>query len=79
EMSESSVALPYTISQCSAHSGRYIAENILVDSPMDQSSRWSGAYPGNAKQWIILRLETLVVLKSITFGKVNLYNALLGR
>lgn len=68
-MSESSVALPYTISQCSAHSGRYIAENILVDSPMDQSSRWSGAYPGNAKQWIILRLETLVVLKSITFGK----------
>lgn len=64
-MSESSVPLPYTVSQCSAHSGRYVADNILVDNPLDQSSRWSGAYQGNVKQWIILQLETLVVLSCV--------------
>jgi hypothetical protein len=64
-MSESSVALSFTVSRCSAHSGKYVAKNILVDNPSDQSSRWSGAYQGNAKQWIILRLERLAVLSCV--------------
>ncbi|KAF9467401.1 Muskelin N-terminus-domain-containing protein [Collybia nuda] len=68
---EQSVSLPYTIAQCSAHSGKYAAENILVDDPANQSSRWSGAYQGNANQWIVLRLENMAVLKSITFGKFH--------
>lgn len=59
---QASVPLTYTIAQCSASSGRYVAENILVDNPMDQGSRWSGAHQGNAKQWILLRLESLAVL-----------------
>ncbi|KAF8893559.1 Muskelin N-terminus-domain-containing protein [Infundibulicybe gibba] len=70
-MSVESVPLVYTIAKCSAHSGRYSAENILIDNPMDQNSRWSGAYQGSATQWLLLRLETLSILKSITFGKYH--------
>ncbi|KAF8134289.1 Muskelin N-terminus-domain-containing protein [Boletus edulis] len=62
--------IPYSIAGCSEHSGHYVAENILVDRPQDQSSRWSGAQqPPSMKQWILLRLETLAIAKSITFGK----------
>ncbi len=59
----SSVALKYNIAGCSEHSGRYVAENIKIDSPQDQGSRWSGAYQtANVKQWMLLRLDSLVVL-----------------
>ena len=55
--------IPYTISGCSEHSGHYVAENILVDRPQDQSSRWSGAQqPPSVKQWILLRLESLGIV-----------------
>ncbi|KAK0240471.1 Muskelin N-terminus-domain-containing protein [Armillaria nabsnona] len=64
-----SVSLLYSIAQGSPHSGQYAPENILVDSPADQSSRWSGATHGATKQWILLRLHSLAVVKSITFGK----------
>lgn len=58
-----SVPLKYTIASSTPCSGKYIPENIKVDKPQDQSSRWSGAYQGNATdQWIILRLESLSVL-----------------
>ena len=51
--------IPYSIAGCSEHSGHYVAENILVDRPQDQSSRWSGAQqPPSMRQWILLRLET---------------------
>ncbi|KAI0744125.1 Muskelin N-terminus-domain-containing protein [Daedaleopsis nitida] len=62
----------YEIAGSSEHSGAYVPENILVDRPRDQSSRWSGAIAtSNTKQWIRLRLKQLCVLKSITFGKVT--------
>ncbi|KAK0448391.1 Muskelin N-terminus-domain-containing protein [Desarmillaria tabescens] len=65
-----SVPLSYSIAQGSPHSGQYAPENILVDNPSDQSSRWSGAAThGATKQWILLRLDSLAVVKSITFGK----------
>ncbi|KAG5723205.1 Muskelin [Termitomyces sp. T112] len=64
---ESILPLEYSIVGSSAHSGRYVAENILVDRSTDQSSRWSGSSQNN--QWITLRLENLAVLKTITFGK----------
>ena len=31
---------------------------------MDQSSRWSGAFQGNASQWIMLELESLSILST---------------
>ncbi|OCH88092.1 hypothetical protein OBBRIDRAFT_780673 [Obba rivulosa] len=66
------VPIKYTIASCSEHSGRYVAENVLVDSPTDQGSRWSGAYQTpNAKQWMLLRTESLCVLKSVKFGKYH--------
>ncbi|KAH0828146.1 hypothetical protein J3R83DRAFT_3836 [Lanmaoa asiatica] len=55
--------IPYSIAGCSEHSGHYVAENILVDRPQDQSSRWSGAQqPPSMRQWILLRLETLGIV-----------------
>lgn len=59
----SSTRLSYSIAGCSDHSHRYVAENILVDSPTDQSSRWSGVHEGpNMKQWLLLRLDELSVV-----------------
>ncbi|KAF8971232.1 Muskelin N-terminus-domain-containing protein [Flammula alnicola] len=66
-----SVPLTYTIASSTPHSGKYGPENIIVDKPQDQASRWSGAFQGNANQWIMLRLESLAVLKMITFGKFS--------
>jgi Muskelin N-terminus len=59
------VPLPYTIAFSTPHSGRYTSDNILVDNPTDQNSRWSGAQPGNAQQWLLLRLESLAVLSCV--------------
>ncbi|KAH7925639.1 hypothetical protein BV22DRAFT_1119428 [Leucogyrophana mollusca] len=74
--SSPTVPIPYTIAGCSEHSGKYVAENIMVDAPMDQASRWSGAQQvpgagGGAKQWMLLKLEEQSVVKSITFGKFH--------
>lgn len=56
--------LAYSIAGCSEHSGRYVADNILVDHPMDQGSRWSGAYQAsNIKQWMLLKLDHLAILR----------------
>ncbi|KAI0703543.1 Muskelin N-terminus-domain-containing protein [Cerioporus squamosus] len=67
------VTVDYEIAASSGHSGSYVAENILVDRPTDQSSRWSSAIAvTNGKQFIRLRLKQLCVLKSITFGKTAL-------
>ncbi|KXN90804.1 Muskelin [Leucoagaricus sp. SymC.cos] len=58
-----SVALHYTVTQSTPHSGKYGPEHILLDKPQDQSSRWSGAYQGNnAKQWILLKLDQMSIL-----------------
>ncbi|KAH7910095.1 Muskelin N-terminus-domain-containing protein, partial [Hygrophoropsis aurantiaca] len=66
------VPIAYNIAGCSEHSGKYVAENIIVDAPTDQASRWSGAQPGaGAKQWVLLKLEEQSVVKSITFGKFH--------
>lgn len=57
-----SVPLTYSIVSSTPHSGKYGPENIILDKPQDQGSRWSGALQGNANQWIMLRLESLAVL-----------------
>lgn len=57
------VQLTYTIVGGTEHSGRYVADNILHDHPMDQSSRWSGAaQSSNVQQYLLLRLDSLAVL-----------------
>ena len=66
-----SVPVNYGISSSTPHSGKYVPENIMVDKPQDQSSRWSGAFQGNVDQWIIVRLESLAVLS--TFLSNRLY------
>ncbi|KAJ3555993.1 hypothetical protein NP233_g12079 [Leucocoprinus birnbaumii] len=67
-----SVPLPYTVALSTPHSGKYGPEHILLDKPQDQSSRWSGAYQGNnSKQWILLKLDQLSILKTLTFGKFS--------
>ncbi|VDC07695.1 unnamed protein product [Peniophora sp. CBMAI 1063] len=63
-------SLIYTIAGCSEHSSRYVADNILVDNPKDQSSRWSGLHEDpHVKQWLLLRLENPGIIYNITFGK----------
>lgn len=57
-----SVLLKYTITSSSPHSGKYAPENIIEDKPMDQASRWSGAFQASTNQWITLELESLSVL-----------------
>ncbi|KAF9264171.1 hypothetical protein L218DRAFT_979773 [Marasmius fiardii PR-910] len=56
-----SVSLVYSIDSSAPPSGRYVAENILVDSPTDQSSRWSASVHNDSNQWITLRLNTLSI------------------
>ncbi|XP_026577752.1 muskelin [Pseudonaja textilis] len=60
--------LAYTLHRWSSFSSTYLPENILVDKPNDQSSRWSSEsnYP---PQYLILKLERPSVVQSITFGK----------
>ncbi|KAI0675370.1 Muskelin N-terminus-domain-containing protein [Trametes maxima] len=66
------VPVRYEVVGSSEHSGEYVAENIIVDRPRDHSSRWSAANGSpSTKQWIRIRLKTLSVLKSITFGKFH--------
>ncbi|KZT29147.1 hypothetical protein NEOLEDRAFT_1128727 [Neolentinus lepideus HHB14362 ss-1] len=64
--------LVYAIAGGTEHSNRYGPENILLDRPEDASSRWSTAYQTpRVKQFILLRLEYLSIIKTITFGKYH--------
>ncbi|XP_077487639.1 muskelin 1 isoform X1 [Amblyomma americanum] len=60
--------LKYSIHKCSSYTGSYIPENILVDKPGDQYSRWSSDsnYP---PQFLVLKLERPAIVQTITFGK----------
>lgn len=60
--------LEFKIYKCSSFSSSYVPENILVDKPSDQTSRWSSdidTYP----QFLILKLRFPSIVKTITFGK----------
>ncbi|XP_066283972.1 muskelin-like [Branchiostoma lanceolatum] len=60
--------LNYAIHRWSSFSANYVPDNILVDKPNDQSSRWSSDsnYP---PQFLTLKLERPSIVYSITFGK----------
>uniref|UniRef100_A0A8C7HPE6 Muskelin 1, intracellular mediator containing kelch motifs n=1 Tax=Oncorhynchus kisutch TaxID=8019 RepID=A0A8C7HPE6_ONCKI len=60
--------LSFSVFKWSSYSSTYLPENILVDKPNDQSSRWSSEsnYP---PQYLMLKLERPSIVQSITFGK----------
>ncbi|XP_050461630.1 muskelin isoform X2 [Cataglyphis hispanica] len=60
--------LEYRIYKCSSYSSCYIPENIIVDIPSDQTSRWSSDID-NHPQYLILKLQSPSIVKYITFGK----------
>lgn len=57
------VKLNYDVVGTSEHSGEYIGEHVKVDRPGDQASRWSCSRTmPSVKSWILLQVETPVVL-----------------
>ncbi|KAK2582051.1 hypothetical protein KPH14_002756 [Odynerus spinipes] len=60
--------LEFRIYKCSSFSSSYVPENILVDKPSDQTSRWSSDID-NPRQFLILKLQCPSIVKTITFGK----------
>ncbi|XP_072181671.1 muskelin-like [Diadema setosum] len=65
--------LTYSIHSYSSCTANYSPENILVDKPSSQSSRWSSDN-NCTTQFIILRLEKCSLVDSITFGKYEKSN-----
>ncbi|KAL3852859.1 hypothetical protein ACJMK2_016468 [Sinanodonta woodiana] len=60
--------LKYTIHKWSSYSYNYVPENICVNKPSDQSSRWSSE-TSQPPQFLILKLEHAAIVEAITFGK----------
>ncbi|KAI9007518.1 Muskelin N-terminus-domain-containing protein [Phycomyces nitens] len=68
--SSSQRKIPYTIFDCSSHSGAYYPQNICHDNPNDQSSRWSSGQCDQT-QYITLKLDSLAIARTILFGKYH--------
>lgn len=60
--------LKYDIHSCSSHSPNYPPKNIIICKPNDQSSRWSSGV-NNQLQYVMLKLDQVSIVQSITFGK----------
>eukprot|EP00002_Diphylleia_rotans_P015236 TRINITY_DN2953_c0_g1_i3.p1 TRINITY_DN2953_c0_g1~~TRINITY_DN2953_c0_g1_i3.p1 ORF type:complete len:659 (-),score=113.86 TRINITY_DN2953_c0_g1_i3:63-2039(-) len=60
--------LRFHVDRCSSCADRCGPENILYNKPSDQSSRWTSS-GGIANEFLVLKLERLSVIQSITFGK----------
>ncbi|RVE51419.1 hypothetical protein evm_003974 [Chilo suppressalis] len=63
-----SVKLCYTIHKYSSYSANYIPENIMVNNPSDQLSRWF-TDSSTPSQYIMLKLKSSSIVESIKFGK----------
>ena len=75
-----SLPLRLSIAGCSGFSASYAPDNVLVDRPNDQTSRWSGANtfggPGQSqtsdlvgqgvreRQWILLKLDQPALVRA---------------
>ncbi|KAI8639074.1 Muskelin N-terminus-domain-containing protein [Parasitella parasitica] len=64
------VQLSYTIFDYSSHSGSYHPQNIMVNKPTQQASRWSSGLHDH-EQYITIKLDKTAVARSITFGKFH--------
>ncbi|KAG7301316.1 hypothetical protein JYU34_014246 [Plutella xylostella] len=62
------VKLNYTIHKFSSYSADYIPENISVNNPTDQLSRWF-TDSNTPSQYIMLKLTSPAVVETIMFGK----------
>ncbi|KAJ8717113.1 hypothetical protein PYW08_005512 [Mythimna loreyi] len=62
------VKLVYTVHKYSSYSANYVPENIMVNNPTDQLSRWF-TDNNTPHQYIMLRLKTPSIVESIKFGK----------
>ncbi|XP_034135875.1 muskelin isoform X2 [Drosophila guanche] len=60
--------LNFEIYRYSSYSPNYLPENVLVDTPNDQTSRWS-AYTNIPPQFLTLKLRRPAIVKKIKFGK----------
>ncbi|CAH2042154.1 unnamed protein product, partial [Iphiclides podalirius] len=67
------VQLCYTVHKYSSYSANYIPENIMVNNPSDQLSRWFTDSTNTANtllpQFIMLKLKSLSIVDTIKFGK----------
>ncbi|CAG5036140.1 unnamed protein product [Parnassius apollo] len=67
------VKLCYTIHKFSSYSANYIPENIMVNNPSDQLSRWFTDSSNTAStllpQYVMLKLKSLSIVETIKFGK----------
>jgi muskelin len=64
------VKLDYQIESCSSYSASYQPTHIQVNKPSDQSSRWSSG-SNNQLQYLLLKLDHISVVQTITFGKYH--------
>ncbi|GJJ76870.1 muskelin [Entomortierella parvispora] len=62
--------LDYDVHSCSSYSASYLPENIKTNNPQDQSSRWSSG-SNNQMQYIMIKLKTMAIAHTITFGKYH--------
>ncbi|CAG0919903.1 unnamed protein product [Notodromas monacha] len=60
--------LEFTVCRCSSSSPNYSPENIKIDNPRDQGSRWSSE-SNSPPQYLILKLDHPAIVKYIYFGK----------
>ncbi|CAO3661181.1 unnamed protein product [Rhizopus stolonifer] len=63
-------SLQYSIYSYSSHSGSYYPNNITIDNPTEQLSRWSSG-SHDQTQYVTLKLERPVVACEILFGKFH--------
>ncbi|KAI8441686.1 hypothetical protein MSG28_015218 [Choristoneura fumiferana] len=62
------VKLCYTIHKYSSYSANYIPENIMVNNPSDQLSRWF-TDSNTPSQFIMLKIKAPAIVETIKFGK----------
>ncbi|XP_059059021.1 muskelin [Achroia grisella] len=64
------IKLSYTVHKFSSYSANYVPENIMVNNPSDQLSRWF-TDSTTSSQFILLKLKSLSIVVSIKFGKYS--------
>jgi hypothetical protein len=65
--------VPYSIYDYSSHSGSYFPQNIAVNNPSEQASRWSSG-SHDQSQFITIKLEQPVVAcKEFSLTKKNVF------
>ncbi|KAG0231647.1 hypothetical protein BGW42_008723 [Actinomortierella wolfii] len=55
--------LDYDVHSCSSYSASYLPENIKVNNPQDQSSRWSSG-SNNQMQYIMIKLKKMAIARN---------------